>query len=391
MRALRDAPATARALVALLLILASVSPLSAQHIETKETYPGEWLTSYYPFIATLPNNGPSIEFRGQHWQMAPYGGPVTTAIRFNVRAAWAPWGGSWLGDVGMSAPLLAPGWRLMADIQAGRDTRYGYYGLGNTNTLDPDLTKDSLPYLYRVNRALYAATVDVTRRIAGPLGVSVMLNGARTDFNSLSPTSVFQDQFGATVGQTEGSVTGALVLDLRDNEYDTRRGALFEAGAQYGISDEHYSRWYGIARGWVPATRTTVLAARLFLSNLSGTPTLLAQQTIPGWEAPYATLGSEDSHRALPYGRFTGTGLIGTNLEVRQAIVDKGEYGALGIVLFVDAGRSFEDDFKLTFDEWTVGAGGGISLRILRGNVFVLTYGIAKNESHVGFRTGWMF
>jgi hypothetical protein len=380
-----------RLAAALLAFSIFAVPVAAQHIEKKETYPGEWLTSYYPFIATLPNNGPSVEFRAQHWQMAPYGGPVTTAIRFNGRAAWAPWGGSWLGDIGMSAPLLAPGWRLMADVQAGRDTRYGYYGLGNNTTIDPDLTKDTEPYLYRVNRALYAATLDVTRRITGPLGVSVMLNGARSDFSSLSPTSVFESEFGTSLSQTERSVTGALVLDLRDNEYDTRRGALFEAGGQYGISDEHYSRWYGIARGWVPATRTTVIAARLFLSNLSGTPTLLAQQTIPGWEAPYATLGSEDSHRALPYGRFTGTGQIGTNLEVRQAVLEKGEYGALGIVLFVDAGRSFEDDFKMTFDDWTVGGGGGISLRILRGNVFVLTYGIAKNESHVGFRTGWMF
>jgi hypothetical protein len=102
-------------------------------------------------------------------------------------------------------------------------------------------------------------------------------------------------------------------------------------------------------------------------------------------------LGSEESHRAIPYGRFTGTGLLGTNFEVRQGIITKGEYGALGVVLFVDAGRSFENDFKLTFDDWTVGGGGGLVVRILRGNVFILTYGITKNESHVGFRTGWMF
>ena len=129
----------------------------------------------------------------------------------------------------------------------------------------------------------------------------------------------------------------------------------------------------------------------MFATNIGGTPTLLSQEVVPGWESPYATLGGEDSHRALPFGRLTGSGLIGTNVEVRQDVIAKGEYGALGIVLFMDAGRSFQNDFKVTFDDWTVGGGGGLVLRILRGNVFILTYGISKNESHVGFRTGWMF
>ena len=46
----------------------------------------------------------------------------------------------------------------------------------------------------------------------------------------------------------------------------------------------------------------------------------LSQEVIPGWESPYASLGGEDSHRALPFGRFTGSGFLGTNLEVRQDV-----------------------------------------------------------------------
>jgi hypothetical protein len=374
-----------------LAALLGTSPAAAQKIEKKETSPGQWLTSYYPFIATLPNNGPSFEFRAQHWQMAPYEAPVTAAVLFSGRAAWAPWGGSWLVNAGMEAPLLAKGWRFMADVRAGSDTRYGFYGLGNTDGIDPDATRDTEPYLYRVERNLYAATIDVTRKIVGPLSASIMLNGAIADYNSLSPTSLFELTYGPSLDQTEGSVTGALVLDLRNTEYDTRKGLLVEAGGQYGGSERNYSRWYGIARGWVPATKSTVLAARVFATNIGGTPTLLSQQVVPGWESPYAALGGEDSHRALPFGRFTGSGFLGTNLEVRQDVFAKGEYGALGVVLFMDAGRSFQNDFKVTFDDWTVGGGGGLVLRILRGNVFILTYGISKNESHVGFRTGWMF
>lgn len=378
-------------LLGLGLVVGLTEVAAAQRIEKKRTWPGQWLTSYYPFIATLPNNGPSFELRAQHWQMAPYEAPVTASVLFSGRAAWAPWGGSWLLNAGMEAPLLAKGWRFMADVRAGTDTRYGFYGLGNTTEVDPDLDKETDPYLYRVERTLYAATVDVTRKIVGPLSASIMLNGAIADYSSLSPTSVFQGTYGDELDQTEGSVTGALVLDLRDNEYNTRKGVLVEAGGQYGGSERNYSRWYGVARGWYPASRTTVIAARVFATNLGGTPTLLSQQVIPAWESPYAALGSEDSHRALPYGRFTGTGTLGTNFEVRQGIIDKGEYGALGIVVFVDAGRSYLNDFKVNFDDWTVGGGGGLVLRILRGNVFILTYGISKNESHVGFRTGWMF
>ena len=98
-----------RGLVLLLLALGGAGPALAQGVSTKKAYPGQWLTSYYPFIATLPNNGPSFELRAQHWQMAPYEAPVTAAVLFSGRAAWAPWGGSWLANVGMEAPLLAKG------------------------------------------------------------------------------------------------------------------------------------------------------------------------------------------------------------------------------------------------------------------------------------------
>ena len=232
--------------------------------------------------------------------MAPYEAPVTAAVLFSGRAAWAPWGGSWLVDVGMKAPMLAKGWRFMADVRAGSETRDGFYGLGNTDDIDPDATKDTEPFLYRMDRNLYAATIDVTRRIAGPLSASIMLNGAIADYSSLSPTSLFELTYGPELSQTEGSVTGALVLDLRNTEYDTRKGVLIEAGGQYGGSERNYSRWYGIARGWVPATKSTVLAARVFATNIGGTPTLLSQEVVPGWESPYASLGGEDPTGRCP-------------------------------------------------------------------------------------------
>ena len=89
--------------LASLFLLLIPAHASAQRIERKPAYPGQWLTSYIPFVATLPNDGPSIEFRARHWQMADYEDRVTHNIAWIGRAAWSPWGGSWLASVGLSA------------------------------------------------------------------------------------------------------------------------------------------------------------------------------------------------------------------------------------------------------------------------------------------------
>jgi hypothetical protein len=377
--------------LASLFLLLIPALASAQRIERKPAYPGQWLTSYIPFVATLPNDGPSIEFRARHWQMADYEDRVTHNIAWIGRAAWSPWGGSWLGSIGLSAPQLAPGWRLAGEVQAGRANRYGFYGLGNVTDVNTDLDEAD-KYLYRVRRNLYAANLDLTRQLAGPVGISLMLQGANADFEAIGP-SVFESQFGESLNQWEGSGRLALVLDLRDTEYDTRKGVLADVGFQLGYGDgDDYRRWYGELRGWVPPTPTTVIAARAFASDLSGTPTLYAREVIPAWEQPFSVLGGEESQRALSYGRLTGTGVLGANIEVRQMIYGRQDLGGVGLVAFVDAGRAFEGEkLSLTFDDWTVGYGGGLVVKVLRGNIFVLTAGFSGDEHHIGFRTGWMF
>ena len=252
----------------------------------------------------------------------------------------------------------------MADVRAGTETRYGFYGLGNTNDIDPDATKDTEPFLYRVERGLYAATVDLTRKIIGPLSASIMLNGAIADYSSLSPTSIFELTYGPELNQTEGSVTGALVLDLRNNEYDTRKGVLVEAGGQYGGSERNYSRWYGIARGWFPRPEEhRARRARLRHQHRRHPDAAVAGGRFRAGNHPTPRSVARTRTGPCPSADSPGSGFLGTNIEVRQDVFAKGEYGALGIVLFMDAGRSFQNDFKVTFDDWTVGGGGGLVLQ----------------------------
>jgi hypothetical protein len=373
-------------LAAVLLCVGFVAPAHAQGVETKRVWPGQWLTSYIPFVAALPNDGPTIEWRMRRWQMANYDDRVTHNVAFNFRGAYSPWAGSWLASVGLSAPRLGKDWRLAGELQAGRAARFGYYGLGN-------VTDRSGADGNRVSRNLYALTADLTGNIAGPLGVSVQVQGARAEFRARDSTSAFEDDFGESLGQWETSVRLALVLDLRDKEYDTRSGFAAEFGVQqgYGAGDD-WQRWHGVARGWLPVTKSTVVAARVFGADISGVPTLYARQVMPAWEQPFSVLGGEDSHRAVAFGRFTGTGVLGTNLEVRQMLFGRKDLGGVGIVAYADAGRVFEGEaLRFTTDDWTLGGGGGIVLKALRGNVFLFTVGFTEAESHVGFRTGWMF
>jgi hypothetical protein len=373
-------------LLAASLLLAS--PLAAQGVEVTRPAEGQWLTSYIPFIAAAPNDGPSLEWRMRRWRMADYEDRVTADVAWSLRAGWAP-RGSWFGMLRLDQPRLGDGWRLAAEARAQHDHRWGYYGLGETGELDVEAQGGTY---WRVARTRYLAWGEVTRRLTGPLHAALGVYGTAATFDALPGSSRFREELGSEVRQEEASARLALVLDLRDREYDTRQGALLEAGWQGGVSDETYGRLYGIARGWFSPTPTTTIAARALASNLSGTPTLESRVTLPAWEGPLSTIGGEDSHRGVPNGRFTGRGALGAGLEVRQAVKDFGDWGAGGLLGFVDAGRAFEaEDFALTLDGWTVGGGGGVWVRALRNNVFVLSVGFAEGETFVGFRTGWAF
>ena len=376
-------------LAAALLLWAA--PAAAQVVRVEDAPPGRWLTSYIPFIAAAPNDGPTLEFRVWHWRKAEWGDRVTNAVQLTGRVGASP-NGSWLAIGRLDWPRLAPGWRLAAQVQATHDNRWGYYGLGNTTGIDRDLEDAQQPYFYQARRRRYLAYADVTRRLTGPLSASFALYGTSASFESRPGPSQFREDFSEALTQNEGSARLALVLDLRDREYDPRRGVLMEAGYQAGLSDDSWGRWYGIARGWLSPTTSTVLAARAFAGNLTGTPTLESRLTLPSWENTMSALGGEESHRAVPNGRFTGRGVLGANLEARQAVKSFGGFGAVGVLGFVDGGRSFESEgFSLTLEDWTVGGGGGVWLRVMQGSVLQFTAGFAEGESFLGFRTAWSF
>jgi outer membrane protein assembly factor BamA len=353
-----------------------------------------WRTSWFPYLAGGANDSPVLSFRVRHWQPAEYEAPTTYTGAFNADAGIAPRGSRYV-----AASFKAPGrwrdWRLSAVAVVERQARYGYFGLGNDTQFDADAVGDDDPFLYRLRRTRYRASVEVTRRIRGPFQAALLAGYTHARFTSLPGPSVFVSDFPA--GELkQGDVTGrlALIYDTRDNDYNTHQGLLLEAGSQVGGGGpgNGYTRQYAILRGWLPLREGTVVAARLAGSGMGGTPTLDARFNLPGWEREVPVLGGEYSHRGLDYGRLTGTGTLFGNLEIRHDLLPFGDLGAITLVAFVDAGRVFEqENFRLTTKDMKVGGGGGIALRILRSSIFVFNYARGPDGGNFSVGNGWMF
>jgi outer membrane protein assembly factor BamA len=338
------------------------------------------------------NDSPVLAFRVRHWQPAEYEARTTYTAALNADAGIAPRGSRFV-SLQFKAPGRWDGWRLSTQGALERETRYGFFGLGNETVFDKDAVGKADPFLYRLRRTRYRGAVEVTRRIKGPFQVAVLAGYLHARFTALPGPSIFAMEVPSRVLKQD-DVTGrlALVYDTRDNEYNTHQGLLLEAGTQVGSGGDGYTRQYVILRGYLPVREGTVLAARIAGSGMGGTPTLDARFTLPGWEDEIPVLGGEYSHRALEYGRLTGRGTLFGNFEVRHDVLPFGDLGAITLLAFLDAGRVFEpEDFKLTTNGMKVGGGGGVALRILRSSIFTFNFAGGPDGFNFSVGTGWMF
>jgi outer membrane protein assembly factor BamA len=364
----------------------------ARSPEADEARGARWRTSWFPYVTGGANDSPVLAFRVRHWQPAEYEARTTYTAALNFDAGLAPRGSRFIAG-SFKAPGLRDGWRVSALAVAERQARYGYFGLGNDSQFEPDSVGDSDPYLYRLRRTRYRGTVEITRRIRGPLQVAFLAGYTHARFTSLpGPSKFVNDVPAGELKQDDVSGRLALVYDSRDNEYNTHQGLLLEAGTQVGSGAGGYTRQYAILRGYVSVREGTVLAARIAGSGMGGRPTLDARFTLPGWEREVPVLGGEYSHRGLDYGRFTGRGVLFGNFEIRHDLLSLGDLGGITLVAFLDAGRVFEgENFSLTTEHLKVGGGGAIALRILRANILLFNYARGPDGGNFSIGSGWMF
>lgn len=371
------------------LPVAPAAAAAAGAPEDSVIYP--WRTTWLPNLGGGTNDGPMLGVRLRAFQMAAYEDRIANLQTLSATAGVSP-RGSFLGFVRYQAPRIGNGWRLWSQVMANREQRFGYFGLGN-NTLNPDGTAtEADPFPFRVRRTRFEARADLTRRITGPLNVVVGAHLQLARFNALRGRSAFRDEYGDVLRQSDAAGRVALLVDTRNAEYDPQRGVLLEAGAEVASGNGGYERLYGILRGYAPLGPRTVVAARVLGSALFSEPTLDARFTVPGWEAPVDVLGGQFSHRGLEFGRLAGRGVLLSNVEVRQEVLNIRQIADVIIVGFMDAGRVFEpDNLRLTTQDLKVAGGLGFGVKLLRTTVF--TFNVARGPEGTQFsaNSGWMF
>ena len=248
-----------------------------------ERYPS-WRTSYFPYLRGAANDGPMLVFRVRHWRPSEYEERTTYDAAFNFDAGITGRGSRFV-SAQFKAPNLWQGWRLAAQATAERQVRYGFFGLGNGTVSDDDLVTEENPFLYRMRRSRYRASAEVTHQLKGSLHLALLTEYEHTHFTSLPGQSAFVSEFpSGELNQDDLSGRLALVYDTRDNEYNTQRGLLLEAGTQVGSGGDGYTRQYALFRGYLPLREGTVVAARIGGSGMGGTPPLDARFVLPGWE-----------------------------------------------------------------------------------------------------------
>ncbi|HWA59304.1 MAG TPA: BamA/TamA family outer membrane protein [Gemmatimonadales bacterium] len=374
--------------LAVALLALGPAGLSAQ----EESNGAPWKDSFYPFFPSLGNNFPLIALHLEERKAADYfaRNPYAGLFSLDVGQGFT---GARMAVARFHAPLLKKDWRLLTSLGSTRETRLGYFGLGNDTKDDESLVTKSQPHYYEARRTRYFGTLEISRRITGPLWIAGAGGVEHSNLGDLSDPSLFRSDFGTgdiTDTDVRGRVT--LVLDLRDNEFNTTRGLFAQASLGGGTGGDGYSRVTADVRGYIPLREGTVFAARVAGTGISTRAPLNARYEMPVWEGEIPVLGGTGSNRGLAFQRLAGKGALFANAELRHNLLDLGDFGAFTLFGFVDAGRVFEqEDFKLTTEDMKVGAGGGLAIRILRFTIWTFNFAGGPDGFQFSAGSGWSF
>ena len=372
---------------AVLALVVCAAPLSAQDDDAGVP----WRLSYFPYLQASPNDGVMGIARAIWFQQADWDARTTLRRSIAVDAGYST-RDAWLARLTYADPTIATGWRAHAVLEAGREPRFG-------DVRDPVVRERAL------------ARAEVTRRAVGPLQVAVQLVARHDRFEGTSarlgqryPLAPLEAT-GDAISQTDLMARGAIILDLRDREYEVNKGVLAELGLIAGSAGDGYQGVYGHVRGYVTPRRGTRLTARGAFRSLTETQAVAALHELPQWESPVTTFGGHGSHRGFGTGHFAGRGLLLGGLELRHDLLNMGDFGAITAIAFVDGGRVFADTIstslilttdreragrlRLTLDDWQWGAGGGIALRVLRAATLTITASGGDGETRWFVGSGW--
>jgi hypothetical protein len=349
-----------------------------------------WRDNLYPYLSSLANDFPLLVLHYEQYQAADYFARTTYNGRVSLDAG-ASTHGSRFAMVRFHGPLLWKDWRVFGTALASRAARFGYYGLGNGTDYDEDLANDNQPFYYRARRTRYVGEAEVSRRITGPLWAAVGAGIEKSNMSDLPEPSIFRTEQGTEdVTDTDGRGRVGLVVDLRDNEFNTSRGFFAQGWVSRGSGGDGYTRIAADLRGYVAVREGTVITARVGGSDMDSEASVNTRFQVPLWENELSVLGGVTSNRGLPFQRFSGHGVLFGGLEVRHDLLNLGDLGAFTLFGFADAGRVFEhSDWRLTTDDLHVGGGGGLAIRILRTFIWTFNFGGGPDGFQFSAWSGW--
>ena len=370
--------ATTRLALSLGLLLVAAAPLAAQ---------GRWLSNYYPYIASGPNTFPLLGARYDYRRDAAWDDPWLSDGSLAATLAFG-FDGSQMATLAFRAPGLWKHWRLFAQGIGIKDARMGYFGIGNDSPFD-QAAQDSNGNYYRVERGRVGGRVEVTRGLVGHLELAAGGGIVGTRFSALPNPTLFGTTVGSQLDATDYTGSLRLLFDTRDREYNPTKGTLLEAGGLVGNS---YGRFYGEARGFISPFMSTVVAGRLTAVTTSGSPPLSSFYELQLWEDSRFQYGGQETNRGLAGGRRIDADQLSASLEVRQTVIDVGDFGAVGLIGFIDAGRVFpEGELSLTTSGVVVTGGGGLIFRALKAGIMTLNFAGGPEGFVFSATTGWSF
>jgi hypothetical protein len=293
-------------------------------------------------------------------------------------------------------------------VGAVREGKFGYYGQGPGGqgiTVDPDA--DVAHDFFRVHRTRYFGRAEITRALVDHLSVAGSAGITYFSYATTKDGDAFRTDFGDDpLTGTDATGRVSVVFDTRSNELVPLKGVLLEAGLYAGsgryeqrtgaaltptFTGSGYTGAYANLRGWFAPLRSTIVAGRVAVRSLSKNAPLDARYQMPGWERDVTVFGGADSHRSFVRGRYVGRGVLFSNFEVRHTLIDVGDYGAVTILAFLDAGRAFENAPKLSLSGWKVGGGGGIGLKVIRSALLTINFATGPDGFTFSMANGWAF
>jgi outer membrane protein assembly factor BamA len=180
------------------------------------------------------------------------------------------------------------------------------------------------------------------------------------------------------------TVGAAAAVDTRGDPAFPGNAVYFGAGwnALHVDDDDRINRYTLDGRGYLRVIRQAVLAGRMQY--------LTADATLPPYER--LLLGGASTLRGFDAGRFAGDRMLVTSAELRVPLTSVISGAKLGVLGFVDAGKTADHGASLTDAEWQRAAGGGLFLiaSIVRLNLDV-AHGFDEGRTRVHFSTGFVF